>query len=113
MVRNPVSDDLDHVQDKPTATTKAKSPPPKPWPMSVFKPLKIKNGRQYGLGKLPINVSCNPYSLFTLFFTDEVMTKLMNHMNEFAAEHGVKNEAPHARPWFSTTVKELRAFMAT
>ena len=111
MVRNRVSDDLDHVQDEPTTTTKAKNPPPKPWPMPVFKPLKIKNGRQYGLGKLPINVFCNPYSLFTLFFTEEVMTKLMKHTNEYAAE--LKNEAPHARLWFSTTVKELRAFLAT
>ena len=116
MVRNRVSNDLDHVQDQPTTTTKAKTAPPKPWPMPTFKPLKIKNGRQYGLGKLPSNYSCDAYSIFGLFFTDEVLERLVKHTNDYAARHEAEiqeNRPPHARPWFSTTVKELRAFLAT
>ena len=41
------------------------------------------------------------------------MERLKNHTNEFAAEHEAKNQAPHARPWYPTTIKELRAFLAT
>ena len=113
MGRNRVSNDLDHVNDEPTATTKAKIPPPEPWPMPKFKPLKIKNGLQHGLGKLPQHVSRTPYDIFSLFFTKEILQKLVDYTNEYENSTEVNIEdKPHARLWFPTTVKELRAYIA-
>ena len=50
--------------------------------MPMYKPFKIKNGRQYKLNKLSINVPCNLYSLFTLFFTNKVITKLIKQTSK-------------------------------
>ena len=72
MGRNRVSNDLDHVVDVPAATKKAKNAPPKPKPIPPFTPLQITN-MECGLGKLPQGVPCLPYSIFTLFFGDDIL----------------------------------------
>ena len=115
MGRNRVSDDLDHVVDQPTATKQAKKAPPKQWPMPRYTPLKIKKGPQYGLGKLPSDVPCEPYSIFSLFFTEDILELLVENTNKYAANHSShgQNDKPFARTWYDTTVPELRAFIAT
>ena len=110
MGRNRVSDDLDHVADAPTTTKKSKNPPPKPKPIPRFTPMKISD-LTHGLGKLPTHVASTPYRVFSLFFTDEILHKLAEYTNEYAAKHA-SNE-PFARPWYPTSLQELRAYIAT
>ena len=56
----------------------AKTPPPKPWPLPEFKPLHINNWDDHGLPNLPSDINPHdPFKLFSLFFTEEVMDKLV------------------------------------
>jgi len=56
----------------------AKTAPPKPWPLPEFKPLHINNWDNHGSPNLPPNVDThNPFRLFSLFFMDEIMDKLI------------------------------------
>ena len=112
MGRNRVSDDLDHVADTSTATTKSKQPPPKPQPIPPFKPMKITQ-MTHGLGKLPSHMASTPYSVFSLFFSDDLLQKIVEHTNEYAENHCTNTNKPHARKWYSTSLKELRAYIAT
>ena len=82
--------------------------------MPKFKSLKIKNDLQHGLDKLPQCVRRTPYDIFSLFFTEDMLQKLVNYTNEYGAGHIIdKNIKPYARIWFPITVKELRAYIAT
>ena len=112
MGRNRVSDDLDHVADASTATKKSKNSPPKPQPIPPFTLMKI-NDLVYGLGKLPTHVASTPYSVFSLFFNDEILGKLAEYTNEYATEHASKEDKPFARKWYPTSIQELRAYIAT
>ena len=112
MSRNRVSDDLDHVADAPTATKKSKNPPPKLEPIPPFNPMKIAN-LEYGLGKLPQHVASTSYNVFSLFFSDDILQRIVEYTNEYAEEHCSSIDKPHARKWYSTTLKELRAYIAT
>ena len=112
MGRNRVSDDLDHVADAPTTTKKSKNPPPKPKPIPPFNPMKITD-LVHGLGKLPSHVASTPYRVFSLFFTDEILHKLAEYTNEYAAEYASKEDKPFARKWYPTSSQELRAYIAT
>ena len=105
-------DDLDHVADAPTTTKKSKNPPPKPKPIPRFTPMKI-NNLVHGLGKLPTHVASTPYRVFSLFFTDEILHKLAEYTNEYAAKHASKEDKPFARKWYPTSLQELRAYIAT
>jgi hypothetical protein len=69
-------------------TQKAKNPPPQPWELPDFKPLKIKDWDYQGELNLPPNVdsSC-AFDVFSLFFTDELMDKITAWTNEFAEAH--------------------------
>ena len=114
MSRNRVSDDADHVNDESTVIKPAKKPPPEPWPMPQFKPLPIKNGLQHELDKLPQRIPRTPYDIFSLFFTEEILQKLINYINQYAESLDTDHiDKSYARTWFSTTVKELRAYIAT
>ena len=115
MPRARVSDDLDHVTDEPTATKVSKSAVPKRWPMPNFRPLKIKKGLEYGLGKLPVHVPNDPHAIFSLFFTEIVLQELANNTNRYAVNHSHHDDddKPYARTWFDTTARELRAYIAT
>ena len=114
MGRNRVSDDADHVNDEPIATKPAKKPPPESWPMPQFEPLPIKNGLQHGLGKLPQHIPRTPYDIFSLFFTEEILQKLINYINQYAESLDTDHiDKSYARTWFPIIVKELRAYIAT
>ena len=76
MGRNRVSDDLDHVVDAPTVTKKSKNLSPKPKLIPRFSLMKIKD-LIYGLSKLPTHVAFILYRIFSLFFTDEILHKLV------------------------------------
>ena len=87
MPRARVSDDLDHVTDEPTTTKVSKSAVLKRWPMSNFRPLKIKKGLEYGLSKLPVHVSNDSHVIFSLFFTEIVFQELANNTNRYVVNH--------------------------
>ena len=105
-----VSDDIDHVEQDQPLQKQPPGPPPEPWPMPEFEPLEIPSVT--GKGNLPGNFSANdPLAIFELFFDDEAIESLTNHTNQYAALNLIKDK-PRVRPWFPTTPKELRAYLA-
>ena len=71
------------------------------------------NNLVHGLGKLPILVASTPYRVFCLFFSDEILHKITEYTNEYAAEHASNEDKPFARKWYPTSIQELRAYIAT
>jgi hypothetical protein len=62
-----------------------KTPPLKPWPLPEFEPIYINNWDDYGLLNLPSNVKTHdPFKLFSLFFIDKIMDKLIEWINKYA-----------------------------
>jgi len=63
----------------------AKIPPPKPWPLPEFEPIHIDDWDGHGSPNLPSNVETHdPFELFSPFFTDEIMDKLVEWTNKDA-----------------------------
>jgi len=116
MVRNRESNDIDFVQ--PTQYPKlprgfARKPPPEPLPLPDFEPLLIDNKNTYGTLKLPANVDAsNPYQIFKLFWTDELLDKLAEYTNRNAELHPPSKEKDFPRPWKPTSRLELHAYLA-
>ena len=54
--------------------------------MFAFVSLKIKNDLQYELSKLPAEISCQSYSIFRLFFIDDILQKLINYINKYVVD---------------------------
>ena len=55
-----------------------KTPPPKSWPLPEFKPIHINNWDDHSLLNLPSNVKTHDlFKLFSLFFIDEIIDKLI------------------------------------
>ena len=111
MPRNKVSNDLDHVRKDPKATKTSKGEPPKQWPLSKYTPLKIKKPYTNGQSQLPQGVaSDDSYAIFCLFFDEDTLKTLVQNTNEYAFLNPGP-EKPEKRTWFSTTVKEFRAYL--
>jgi len=71
----------------------AKKPLPKPWPLPKFKPLYIKHWDNYSILKLPSNVNIHdPFKLFSLFFIDKIIDKLVN---KYAELYSLNKEKEH------------------
>ena len=85
MVRNCISNNEDFVP--PTQYPKLsrwikKKPPPVPNPLPYFKPLPIYNENTYGTLKLLYYIdSGDPYQIFKLFWTNELLDKLIKFIN--------------------------------
>ena len=71
------------------------------------------NNLVHELNKLPIHVAFTPYRVFNLFFTDDILHKMTEYTNEYAAEHAFIEDKPFARKCYSTSLQELRAYIAT
>ena len=73
-------------------------------------PISLKNGR----AKLPNDVNLeDPYQIFKLIYTDELLEELAVHTNEYAKLHPTKKKnARCPRPWKPTTAGELLAYLA-
>ncbi len=111
MPRSKVSNDLDHVRKDPKPTKVPKEPPPKPWPLPKYTPVKITKPFTDGQGQLPNTIAPDdPYAIFGLFFSDDSLKILVQHTNEYAFLYP-GSKTPDARPWFPTTVKEFRAYL--
>ena len=96
MGRNRVSDDLNHVADAPTITKKSKKSPPKPKPLSSFTLIKI-HDLVYERGKLPVNVASTSYRVFGLFFSNVILQRIVEYINEYAAKYASKANKLFAR----------------
>jgi len=91
----------------------AKIPPPKPWPLPKFEPLHINNWDRHGSPNLPPDVNIhNPFELFSLFFTDEIMDTLVEWTNKHAEFYPPNEENEDPRPWKPTYREELYAYIA-
>ena len=111
MPRNKTSTDLDHVRKDPKPNPPPKERPPDPWPLPTYVHLKISNPRTYSQAHLPNTVAPDdPYAIFSLFFSNEAIQILVRHTNEYAFQYPGPEKG--GRRWFSTTVKEFRAYLA-
>jgi len=80
-----VSDDIDHVpaDPKPSKIPRKKPPPPGPPPKHV--PILISNPLRHGYGQFPTHIRPDDaYGIFSLFFSDDVISTLRDHTNQFA-----------------------------
>ena len=81
------SNDIDLVQPTQYNVSKnkpAKKPPLKPWDLPKFEPLAIDDQWDHGEPNLPSNVNLgSPFKLFSLFFTEEYMDKIVTWTNKF------------------------------
>ena len=111
MPRNRVSTDADHVAPDPRPLNPTKTPPPKPWKKPAYTPLPIQKPYCIGAGQLPSHVnSSSPYDIFSLYFDDSSLQILADNTNKYAELNAPEQEqGPRCRPWFPTTLKELKA----
>ena len=116
MPRNRTSDDADQIPTDPASQNVTKKAVPKPAPIPDYEPLNI-DDFTIGTSNLPPHVKSNqPYEIFSLFFPEEQLQKLADHINTYAkrvmeAEKAEKAEKPWSRSWIPTTMKELRAYI--
>ncbi|KAF2817332.1 uncharacterized protein BDZ99DRAFT_13689 [Mytilinidion resinicola] len=65
-----------------------KLPYPKPTPLPAFEPLQINNYDAPGTPNIPPGLDQHdPVALFRLFFTDEMVEKMVRWTNEYAKDH--------------------------
>jgi hypothetical protein len=78
-----------------------------------FKPLYIDDWDDHSLPNLPPSVDTyDPFELFSLFFTDEIMDKLVAWTNEYVELYPPDQEKEHPRAWQPTCKQELYAYFA-
>ena len=112
MPRKRVSDDIDHVpiDPKPSRIPKKKPPPPPSPPKHV--PILINNPLFHGHSQLPEHIKLDDvYSIFCLFFSDEILFNICQNTNQYAEFYPSKDDKLYARKWYPTTVSELRAYL--
>ena len=112
MSRKRVFDDLNHVIDASTIIKKSKTTSSKPKSLSSFTLMKI-HDLVHERDKLFINVIFTSYRVFSLFFNDTILQRIVENINEYAAKHASKKDKSFARKWYFISKEELRAYIAT
>ena len=101
MPSNRTSNDIDPVQPtqyKVPPSRVAKKPPPKPWELPDFEPLRIGDFGDHGTPNLPPTLDRHdPFAIFSQFFTSEIIDKLVEWTNKYAELHP-SNDAGE-QPW--------------
>ena len=93
----------------PNKTTK--TPPPKPQPLPEFKPLHITDQDNHGSPNLPPNINThNPFELFSLFFTNKIMDKLVKWMNKYIELYLLNKDNEYLRLQQPTCKQELYVY---
>jgi len=73
-----------------------KKPCPKPWPLPKFEPLYIDDWDDHSLPNLPSNVNIHdPFELFSLFFIDKIIDKLVEWINKHEELYPLDKEKEH------------------
>ena len=97
MVQNRATNDEDFVPPTqyPKLLRQAKRKPP-----PYFEPLPILNESTYSTPNLPPHINTNnPYQLFELFWTDELLDKLVEYTNRNVELHQTpKDKKPKSSP---------------
>ena len=89
-----------------------KTAPPKHWPLPKFKPLHIDNWDHCGSPNLPPNVDIHdPFRLFSLFFTDEIVDKLMEWTNKYTELYPLDKKMENPRVWQLICRQKLYAYL--
>ena len=95
-------------------TRKAKQAPPEPWELPDFE---IEDWDYPGEPNLPPNIDLSsPFDVWSLFFSDELMDKILKWTNTFVARNPTppeKQPQNKARNWTPTDKPELYAYFAT
>ena len=96
MGRKRASNDIDFVEPPKydvLPSWKAKKRPPEPWPLPNFKPLHINNPLKNSKAKLPNDVNLeDPYQIFKLIYTDELLEELTVYINKYIKLHSTKKK---------------------
>ena len=107
------TDLVQKTQYKVPPNKTAKTPLPKPWPLPKFKPLYITDWDNHSLLNLPPNINThNPFKLFSLFFTDEIIDKLVEWTNKHTELYPSDKDNKHPRLQQPTCKQELYAYFA-
>ena len=77
MPRNKVSNDIDYVRKDLQLEKAPKGKPLKLKPLPKYKPIQIKRPFTYGYGLLPDTTPRDPYAIFSLFFTELILERLV------------------------------------
>ena len=94
MGRNRVSNDADFVQPNQYVVPpnrKTKQPPPNPKPLPHFEPLHIKSPYINKAPNLLPNINpTDPYALFRLIFTKELLEEFIIYINKYIKLYLIK-----------------------
>jgi Transposase IS4 len=78
-----------------------------------FEPLYINNFDDYSTLNLPPNIDPhNPFNLFSLFFTDNIIDKLVEWTNKYVELYPLDKDKENLRLWELIYEKELYAYLA-
>ena len=70
--------DINFIIKDPKPTKKPKEPPLEPWPLSAFEPMQIDDYNNLGEPNIPTSLNRhNPMALFRLFFTNEIVERMV------------------------------------
>ena len=104
---------IQKTQYKVPPNKTAKTPPPEPWPLPEFEPLHITDWDDHGLLNLPPNINTHdPFKLFSLFFTDKIIDKLVEWINKHAELYPLDKDNEYPRLQQPTCKQELYAYFA-
>jgi hypothetical protein len=106
------SNDIDLVQKDLKPRAHPKLPYPEPTQLPAFEPLQIDNYDAPGTPNIPSGLDQHdPMALFCLFFTDEMVEKMVRWTNEYATDYQPsKEDAPLGRVWRPINRRELYAY---
>jgi len=86
--------------------------PPAPEPLPPFNPLLIHNKHKYK-PNLPDHINNkDPWQLFKLFWTDELLNKLVKYTNKNTELHPPPEDAQFPHRWKPTSKQELYVYLA-
>ena len=105
MGRKRASNDIDFVEPpkyKILPSWKVKKRSLEPWLLPNFESLHIDNPLRNGRAKLPNDVNTeDPYQIFKLIYTDELLEELTVHINKYAKLHLIKKRRQDAHVYRS------------
>ena len=110
MPRNKVLNDIDYVLKDLQLEKAPKEPPLKLKLLPKYKLLQITKLFTYGYGLLPNTTPNDPYTIFSLFFTESILEILVRHINKYTFLYSGPKK-PYSRTQIPTTVSEFRAFL--
>ena len=110
------SNDIDYVKWKDPRTKKLKNPPLEPWALPPFTPLQIDDYFDLGEPSIPPSLDQhNPLAIFSLFFTDKILERMVEQINKYVETHlTLEDKALRGRPkkWIPMSRRELYAYFS-